>query len=68
MQDVNSFLIAKGIPESEFEQTAPYEVLRIINNYSTENSVFEFLHKHFGKKKYDVEEAESIMNRFNLKK
>jgi len=65
MQDVNSFLIAKGIPESEFEQTAPYEVLRIINNYSTENSVFEFLHKHFGKKKYDVEEAESIMKRFS---
>jgi hypothetical protein len=65
MQDINSFLIAKGIPESELDQTAPYEVLRIINNFSVESGVFEFLHNHFGKTKYDAKEAESIMNRFS---
>ena len=66
MQDINSYLIAKGIPVSEFEQTAPYEVLRMINNFSTEKSVLEYLHKHFGKKKYDAEEAEDIMKRFSV--
>ena len=66
MQEINSFLIAKGIPETEFEQTAPYEVLRMINNFSTEKSVLEYLHKHFGKKKYDAEEAEDIMKRFSV--
>ena len=65
MQEINSFLIAKGIPESEFEQTAPYEVLRMINNYSRENSVFEFLYKHFGKKTYDSQEAKVIMGKFS---
>jgi hypothetical protein len=64
VKEIDAFLVSKGVEPETFEDSAPYEVLRMIGNFNSDPELYQSLVLHFSEPKFKLQDAYVLMDAF----
>jgi hypothetical protein len=65
IQEIDKFLLSKGIDPDTFDDSAPYEVLRMIGGFNSDPELYQAIVRHFSEPEYKPQDAYALMNAFD---